>query len=153
RDGKIKAALAYASTTHPGGGGHEAAISHYHKAIEAGVKTAQVYNNFGWSLAQRNLRDQAKDYFTLAIQADPSLQIAYHNRLLLLVRAGAQQGPDILRFASFVGLPIPVPRRDDPKLLRTEPDVKAYLADRQRVKLALREALADLDKAMTLGPV
>ncbi|HYT93180.1 MAG TPA: tetratricopeptide repeat protein, partial [Gemmataceae bacterium] len=96
-DGKIKAALAYTSTTHLGGG-HEVAIYYYDNAIKAEFKTAQVYNNLGWSLAQRNLRTEAREFFTRAIQADPTLQVAYHNRLLLTVRQGADQGSDPQRW-------------------------------------------------------
>ncbi|MBI1830352.1 MAG: protein kinase, partial [Planctomycetes bacterium] len=64
----------------------ELAIKHYQEAIQAGFMPAEVYNNLGYSyLKQRNLKEAARS-LDRAIQIDPGLQAAYHNRALVAYR-------------------------------------------------------------------
>jgi tetratricopeptide (TPR) repeat protein len=149
KDGKVKAALAYSCTALPGRENHREAIWYYEQAERAGFKTARLYNNLGWSHAQLCNWEPAKVFLSQAIEQDPALQTAYHNRMFLTIRQGARQLQPVLRFTAFAGLPIPSARFRPRPLERMLQD---YLADRQRVMAALEEAIPDMKKALELGP-
>src|SRR5262249_8936107 len=59
---------------------HPQADAHYHEALEAGVVTAELYNNLGYHRSQRlgGLHD-ARKYLKEAIRLNPQLPTAYHN--------------------------------------------------------------------------
>jgi tetratricopeptide (TPR) repeat protein len=83
--GQTQAALAYCYfklVNYP------SAVSCYKEAIQRGFKTAVVYNNLGWALMcmKKGTDAEAAQCFRKATQADPHLQIAYHNHATLEMR-------------------------------------------------------------------
>lgn len=63
------------------------AIATYRKAVKAGAKTAQVYNNLGNLLSAQNMTAEAEASFRQAIGTDAAYAIAYKNLALLLDKA------------------------------------------------------------------
>ena len=64
---------------------HEAGLS-YQKLRSQGVEDAAVMNNCGFNLLQQNKLAQAKECFERAIELNPQLQPAYHNRAFLALK-------------------------------------------------------------------
>jgi eukaryotic-like serine/threonine-protein kinase len=77
-DGPSAAWLAYALHRD---GYHIAAAAYYQKAEEQhNHQTVDVWNNLGYIARLRHSLSHSADYFTRAIELDPSCQQAYHNR-------------------------------------------------------------------------
>ncbi|MCI0455935.1 MAG: serine/threonine-protein kinase [Gemmataceae bacterium] len=100
-DGKAKACLAYCCSRGPHIN-HDEALALNQKAIEEGHGTARVWNNLGWNYVRRpkgvNL-DRARECFARALALDPTLQTAYHNRMQVALRLGAQAPWELLQEA------------------------------------------------------
>jgi serine/threonine protein kinase len=135
KDGKVKAALAACCVWPdsmparadgvPPQTDHHTAIWYYSEAIKAGYGTARVYNNRGFSHARRGEIREARADFTEAIRRDPNLQAAYYNRAVLCLKGHG--GGERMTLAEGRG-------------------------DRKRSLELLRAALADIEKAVNLGP-
>jgi tetratricopeptide (TPR) repeat protein len=80
-DGRVKACVAYCMNRQVQ---NEAAILLYEEAIAAGFRTAEVFNNLGYSyLNVTGARlTEAKASLDRAVALDPLLRAAYHNRAL-----------------------------------------------------------------------
>jgi eukaryotic-like serine/threonine-protein kinase len=81
-DGRNKAGLGYCLNRAPAEK-TENAIEYYKKAIKAGFATAAVHNNLGYNYQRSKRPQDAKEALDRAIELDPKLQAAYHNRALL----------------------------------------------------------------------
>ena len=80
-DGRNKAALGYCLNRLEQ---FESAAEYHKKAIQAGFASAEVYNNLGFcQLRSNNKLIEAKQSLDRALQLDPNLQAAYHNRALV----------------------------------------------------------------------
>jgi tetratricopeptide (TPR) repeat protein len=129
RDGKVKAALGICLVqpdADQARTNHHDAIRYYREAIRAGYGTARTYNNLGYSLAARGEFKEAREAFTKAIRRDPKLQAAYYNRAVLCLR-GVRGKPE-------------------------SPTLAEAQDNRKRSQQLLRAALADIEKAIRLGP-
>jgi eukaryotic-like serine/threonine-protein kinase len=81
KNGRVQARIGYCLNLRKD---HRAAIVYYEKALEAGFGTAEVYNNLGYSWARGRVRNTIPwESYTKAIQLNPNLQAAYHNRAML----------------------------------------------------------------------
>ncbi len=145
KDGKVLAALAYCFI-HPDRLHHDAAIGYYKKALASGLKTARVYNNLGYSCLQSGEFPEARVYLGEAITKDARLQSAYHNRMLLTVREGFRRYPPPVRFVPLFGVPCVYPRAPSPGHQALD---EAEMASARAI---LNEAVADMRKALELGP-
>jgi tetratricopeptide (TPR) repeat protein len=108
-DGRYKACSGYCLSQW---GRHGAAHTDYKLAIEHGFVTAEVNNDWGWSLLREKNFKGAKEKLDLAIQLEPRLQAAYHNRgLIALIKhdrnnpAEIEAGIQDLETAMHLGLP------------------------------------------------
>jgi tetratricopeptide (TPR) repeat protein len=80
--GQTQAAMAYSFSAT--GDDYHLAVSLYRSAINRDFKTAVVFNNLGYCLmCTQEGDDEAAQWFRKATQADPRLQVAYHNRATL----------------------------------------------------------------------
>jgi tetratricopeptide (TPR) repeat protein len=59
---------------------HPKAIQQYQQAMDAGLKSAEVFNNQGYSYLQRGQLEEAKECLDQAIASNPAMAAAYHNR-------------------------------------------------------------------------
>ena len=62
------------------------AIAAYNEAIQAGFKSAPLFNNLGYSYLALLQMDEAQRCLELALQLDPNLRAAHHNRARLRLR-------------------------------------------------------------------
>jgi serine/threonine protein kinase/Flp pilus assembly protein TadD len=86
-DGRIAMCLGFCHSLLPN---HPKALQGYRAALVAGLGSAEVSNNLGYSYlhgaAQANGLETAKDCFDRAINSNPNLVAAYHNRAFLHYR-------------------------------------------------------------------
>ena len=90
-DGRNKAALGYCLNR--AGGRPASARDYYEEAIKSGFATAEVYNNLGFNFLQSNKPIEARKALDRAIELDPKLQAAYHNRAFLVLSKMNQLKP------------------------------------------------------------
>jgi serine/threonine protein kinase len=62
---------------------HDVAIQWYKRALDGGLKTAEVYNNLGYSQLKGNHLDEAQASLDEAILLNTSLAAPFHNRAML----------------------------------------------------------------------
>jgi eukaryotic-like serine/threonine-protein kinase len=94
-EGKTAAALGYCACCLRQ---HGEAVSVLRKAIDAGCAPAEVYNDFGFSCMALGMHDEAERNLDRAIELDPGLQAAYHNRALNRLQvARNRQGTNLAR--------------------------------------------------------
>jgi tetratricopeptide (TPR) repeat protein len=81
-DGRTLAFIAYSMNLSRS---DKSAIPYYEKALAAGFQTPELYNNLGYSYAQGSRPNwtRAREHLDRAIQLNPNLQAARHNRALL----------------------------------------------------------------------
>lgn len=103
----------------------EAAKLYYEDALKAGISSAALFNNLGLCLVALEKFEEAREKFDRALKLDPQLQQAYYNRARYWL--------------------IRVPQ------LKQELDNKAKCQEAQ--KRALQAGMADMRKAMELGPI
>lgn len=72
---------------------HNKARIHYEKALEAGLRQPDLLNNLGHECIRLNRLDDAERYLNEALEADPDLQAAHNNLVLLHVHRSAAGGP------------------------------------------------------------
>ncbi|TMQ34585.1 MAG: tetratricopeptide repeat protein, partial [Planctomycetota bacterium] len=105
----------------------------YRQALEAGFQSAELYNNLGCLHVAQGKREQAQACFRQAIELNPSLQAAYHNRAML-------------------SLQIELARRNEAAPLQ-----RLTAADVVRVFLQPAQPsdglTVDIEKAISVGPV
>jgi tetratricopeptide (TPR) repeat protein len=65
------------------GSSHESIILFYRRALAAGYKRAEVYNNLGYSYYCSTKLPEARQYLDEAVRQAPQLQAAWHNRALV----------------------------------------------------------------------
>ena len=77
-------------------GDHKVAIKNYHRALKFlpndPAKSADAYNNLGWSLAQLGKNDEAVAAFEKAIQLRPDFALATNNLNMVKSRLPATPG-------------------------------------------------------------
>jgi serine/threonine protein kinase len=87
-NGRILARIAYCLNLRRD---HRSAVEHYEKALKAGFRTAEVYNNLGYSYEWSRLpRKGAWENYERALDLNPNLQPARHNRALFDLQNGLQ---------------------------------------------------------------
>ena len=74
-------------------GNHQTALLWYDKAVAAGLTSAGLYNDRGFSHLELGQLSDAADDFDLALQSDPNLQPAIVNRALLILRQCGHANP------------------------------------------------------------
>src|SRR5581483_4810517 len=142
-DPRVKACLAYCNGCL---NNHRLAAELYGEVIKAGDVGAVVLNNLGYSYCRDNAFTKALENFGKAIELDPKLQAAYHNRARVLAQLALpprRQGtlPDAIR---DIGEALKL----GPKTAELYYDAACYCA--QDPALTER-ALDHLDSALALG--
>jgi serine/threonine protein kinase/Tfp pilus assembly protein PilF len=121
---QTKACLAYALQRKDDG---KNASVYYAQAIAGGCKSAAVFNNLGYIHLRLSDWSDAEHCFDRALELQPELQAAYHNRgRLYLMRA-----------------------KPGPKLFATTVPRKSGVPSEEHL---LQQALRDLSRAIDLGP-
>jgi tetratricopeptide (TPR) repeat protein len=141
--GQIKARLGYWENC---AGKHGAAVNFYEEAINDGFATAEVYNNLGYSLLEsRGPRQPVQRNLDAAVDLNPHLQAAFHNRALYYLRRFERDGKPL----SAVGID------DIQKAMRLGPESTELYRDAAFVHAAAKEhdaeALDFLEKAIAMG--
>jgi serine/threonine protein kinase/Tfp pilus assembly protein PilF len=131
--GKAKACLAYCLNQMEQ---HQAAGNWYEQAIRADFAPPAVHNNLGYCYLVGGRLDKACASLGRAVQLDDRLQGAYHNRGLVAY----QEAWLLLQRADAASLQVPPPPGPPEAQLRAE------------MAARLQQGLADLRKAVALGP-
>jgi serine/threonine protein kinase/Flp pilus assembly protein TadD len=119
-DAKIYACMGYCLNCL---GDERAAAGEYQRAVAAGFRRAEVYNNLAYGYLRLARFAEARQSLDEAIRLDPHLPAVYHNRAVYFFRMASQ-----------------LSWRTAPKEL---PD---------GLKAQVRKGLADVEKALELGP-
>jgi tetratricopeptide (TPR) repeat protein len=130
-DGRAKAGYAYCLNRQ---GNLPGAILQYREALRANFENAAVWNNLAYSYLKRGEYESAQEAVARALQLDPRLQAAYHNRALALLPQAHRLRQRCLRAAAK-------PTAGD-KLTQARADLIGVL----------RHCLEDMHRALELGP-
>jgi serine/threonine protein kinase len=133
---------------------HPQAIAEYEAAISAGLRSAAAYNNLGYSYLQRNAAEDlqvAHDCLDKAINANPNLAAAYHNRAWVhwkkSVRSGTAKEARQAATESMIA-----DLKKATALTRPCPEAAEFYADAARLYAwASRQDDGRLDEARRLG--
>jgi serine/threonine protein kinase/Tfp pilus assembly protein PilF len=90
--GKVSACWAYCLSRQ---NQHDVAIREYKEAVKAGLSTAGLFNNLGYSYHKKSMLPEARAALDQAIARDERLGPAYHNRALLAYQEALKLGQDV----------------------------------------------------------
>jgi tetratricopeptide (TPR) repeat protein len=94
RDGRIPACVGYCLSRQKQ---HEPAVGQFRRAIAEGYAPGEVYNDLGYCYLSTGEYAQARDALDRAVELEPGLQAAFHNRALVQFQAALSGQSGIAR--------------------------------------------------------